>query len=517
LNQELLQQQKQQQQHQQQQQLHETQQRLEQRLSRGPAKSRTLTDPAVSAAQRLTENSSRLHDLLLQLATAQTLDEKDSIVSADPRVRAIFPQMGDSSLGKYVKPAVRMAMEACSREEVYLLKCLVASGQEHLLDTPIAWAEGLDAIGERANHQSEFSTEAYFMSQNADGNAGSSGIESRSDKCEGRATGESSAKARSGGGVKEAFSMLASMIDGWDAQLDAPRAALPVILAGLDNPGVFPAPLMDLIDWEDRRSAHNAGVSGGKGQEDASPLSSSSVSSSLFAQFMEGLEYPSVFGAPLLDLVDWEKQWQMDGDANSLSSSSGSSSSSSSSSGFVSDGGSSSSGSEDNAGYSRGREPRAQLQTLLAMLQRVEKFYDGIGGIIGYQSTCLDLIQQSVAASQAAAAAAAAAAELASAAPQETPSLAVAAAPPASLVTADDTSSIANEGENEEPWFESQRRFFVPRGQDLASDPEFASQAAFWGLRSLGLVDEETGESLPVAMLPYCGRTLLHGLVRDLE
>ena len=33
----------------------------------------------------------------------------------------------------------------------------------------------------------------------------------------------------------------------------------------------------------------------------------------------------------------------------------------------------------------------------------------------------------------------------------------------------------------------------------------------------LGLVDEVTGESLPVAMLPYCGRTLLEGLIRDLQ
>jgi hypothetical protein len=33
----------------------------------------------------------------------------------------------------------------------------------------------------------------------------------------------------------------------------------------------------------------------------------------------------------------------------------------------------------------------------------------------------------------------------------------------------------------------------------------------------LGLVDPVTGECLPVAMLPYCGRTLLEGLIRDLQ
>lgn len=33
----------------------------------------------------------------------------------------------------------------------------------------------------------------------------------------------------------------------------------------------------------------------------------------------------------------------------------------------------------------------------------------------------------------------------------------------------------------------------------------------------LGLVDSNSGESLPAAMLPYCGRTLLEGLIRDLQ
>lgn len=33
----------------------------------------------------------------------------------------------------------------------------------------------------------------------------------------------------------------------------------------------------------------------------------------------------------------------------------------------------------------------------------------------------------------------------------------------------------------------------------------------------LGLVDPMTGESLPAAMLPYCGRTLLEGLIRDVQ
>ena len=33
----------------------------------------------------------------------------------------------------------------------------------------------------------------------------------------------------------------------------------------------------------------------------------------------------------------------------------------------------------------------------------------------------------------------------------------------------------------------------------------------------LGLQCERSGKSVPTAMLPYCGRTLLEGLVRDLQ
>jgi hypothetical protein len=33
----------------------------------------------------------------------------------------------------------------------------------------------------------------------------------------------------------------------------------------------------------------------------------------------------------------------------------------------------------------------------------------------------------------------------------------------------------------------------------------------------LDLVDPNTGECLPAAMLPFCGRTLLEGLIRDLQ
>lgn len=100
----------------------------------------------------------------------------------------------------------------------------------------------------------------------------------------------------------------------------------------------------------------------------------------------------------------------------------------------------------------------------------------------------------------------------------------------------------------------------APSGLNLSQNTEYASQAALWGIEvstliylsynikdvvkfvlnynifffqglpdlgeiyplggsadRLGLVDPDTGECLPAAMLPYCGRTLLEGLIRDLQ
>ncbi|KAG0557572.1 hypothetical protein KC19_11G141300 [Ceratodon purpureus] len=135
------------------------------------------------------------------------------------------------------------------------------------------------------------------------------------------------------------------------------------------------------------------------------------------------------------------------------------------------------------------------LTYLVRMLERMEKFYDSIGGIIGYQVAALELIK-------------------------------------ASELEHDKPSSqwtrhgAADAGQ-------LTKRFSVPYGPDLAKDPKYANQAASWGLEGLadmaeiyplggagdrlGLVDEKTGECLPVAMLPYCGRTLLEGLIRDLQ
>ncbi|XP_051121257.1 UTP--glucose-1-phosphate uridylyltransferase 3, chloroplastic [Andrographis paniculata] len=136
---------------------------------------------------------------------------------------------------------------------------------------------------------------------------------------------------------------------------------------------------------------------------------------------------------------------------------------------------------------------RDALRSLAKMLGEVERFYDCIGGIIGYQMMVLELIAQS-----------------------------------------------NQEGQNIN-WSSQTNRLlkskFVeihpPSVLDLSKDTEYAHQAALWGIEGLpnlgeiyplggsadrlGLVDPETGECLPAAMLPYCGRTLLECLIRDLQ
>eukprot|EP00250_Pteridium_aquilinum_P016574 c23169_g1_i1 orf=758-3574(+) len=138
---------------------------------------------------------------------------------------------------------------------------------------------------------------------------------------------------------------------------------------------------------------------------------------------------------------------------------------------------------------------RSMLEGLIKTLHRMESFYDSIGGIIGYQATALELIKR--------------------------------AHMGEGLHTSRQPNGISRyEGA-------TMVRFSAPVGPDLSKDKDYALQAAAWGVKALpemgeiyplggagdrlGLVDEVTGECLPVAMLPYCGQTLLEGLIRDLQ
>ncbi|KAJ9160363.1 hypothetical protein P3X46_025771 [Hevea brasiliensis] len=138
-------------------------------------------------------------------------------------------------------------------------------------------------------------------------------------------------------------------------------------------------------------------------------------------------------------------------------------------------------------------EDIGDLRKLLKTLGEIEQFYDCIGGIIGYQIMVLELLAQSTSEKQ-----------------------------------------TTNWSHHIQESMECQfLEIHAPNVVDLSKNTEYASQAALWGIEGLpdlgeiyplggsadrlGLVDPDTGECLPAAMLPYCGRTLLEGLIRDLQ
>ncbi|KAG8390128.1 hypothetical protein BUALT_Bualt01G0051300 [Buddleja alternifolia] len=138
-------------------------------------------------------------------------------------------------------------------------------------------------------------------------------------------------------------------------------------------------------------------------------------------------------------------------------------------------------------------EERGALRSLLKMLAEVDRFYDCIGGIIGYQVKVFELLAQST-----------------------------------------HEGKMINWSQQTNKLLKCQFvEIHSPPVLDLSEDTEYASQAALWGIEGLpdlgevyplggsadrlGLIDPETGECLPAAMLPYCGRTLLEGLIRDLQ
>ncbi|WOK95503.1 UTP--glucose-1-phosphate uridylyltransferase 3, chloroplastic [Canna indica] len=134
-----------------------------------------------------------------------------------------------------------------------------------------------------------------------------------------------------------------------------------------------------------------------------------------------------------------------------------------------------------------------QLKKLLKTLREVEQFYDSIGGIIGYQIIALQLLSSSKV----------------------------------------DGQSMNSHLHSYKARRSEHVKLHVPRGLDLLENSKDAYQAAVWGIEGLpelgeiyplggagdrlGLVDPNTGECLPAALLPFCGRTLLEGLIRDLQ
>lgn len=134
---------------------------------------------------------------------------------------------------------------------------------------------------------------------------------------------------------------------------------------------------------------------------------------------------------------------------------------------------------------------RAALDRLSASLEGVEEFYDSIGGIAGYQVTALSIMLEGA----------------------------------GSIDEADGPACHEGGGKA------SKIDMLVPEGVDIRSDDARASVVA--GIKAmgqmaeiyplggagdrLGLQCEETGDSLPTAVLPYCGRSLLEHLIRDVQ
>ncbi|KAH7537591.1 hypothetical protein FEM48_Zijuj03G0109200 [Ziziphus jujuba var. spinosa] len=148
---------------------------------------------------------------------------------------------------------------------------------------------------------------------------------------------------------------------------------------------------------------------------------------------------------------------------------------------------------ESNIGFALNDEDINDLRKLLKILGEVERFYDCIGGIIGYQITVLELLTQAIS-----------------------------------------ERWTTNRSKHVNEIMECQfLEIHAPSGLNLSQNTQYALQAALWGIEGLpnlgeiyplggsadrlGLVDPDTGECLPAAMLPYCGRTLLEGLIRDLQ
>lgn len=146
------------------------------------------------------------------------------------------------------------------------------------------------------------------------------------------------------------------------------------------------------------------------------------------------------------------------------------------------------------------------LRPLCDTLRQVETFYDMLGGVVGYQFAALELIHQAY------------------------------GGPFATTSKDLDKSEKSETSEKSSTRDVSQQEFqmHVPPGPDLREGGgEYARLAASWGLEELpnmaeiyplggagdrlGLTDEKTGESLPAALLNYNGRTLLEGLLRDLQ
>lgn len=125
-----------------------------------------------------------------------------------------------------------------------------------------------------------------------------------------------------------------------------------------------------------------------------------------------------------------------------------------------------------------------EIARFIFCLKELENFYEPIGGIFGYHLTVLKMIE-------------------------------------------------AKEKAGARSYKESNVHYQEPEGVNLSIDNAATRQSIRWGLEHLGevaeiyplggagdrlnLKDEQTGQCLPVAQLQFCGRSLLEGMVRDVQ
>lgn len=123
----------------------------------------------------------------------------------------------------------------------------------------------------------------------------------------------------------------------------------------------------------------------------------------------------------------------------------------------------------------------AQCRDLTNNLLQLDRFYDGLGGLLGYQQKSLDLL------------------------------------------------STKRDAHHKDVFTE----YLMPNFLDMAKDTEETHSAIRAGIEGiprmaeiyalggsgdrLGLECPESGELLPAAMLPYCGRSMLDSMIRDLQ
>jgi hypothetical protein len=160
----------------------------------------------------------------------------------------------------------------------------------------------------------------------------------------------------------------------------------------------------------------------------------------------------------------------------------------------------------------------------------VDTFYDSMGGLVGYQLKSLELILS---------------AEAAAAAAPSHPSPTMSGGPQPTSSSSSSSSSAQHQGLVGEPGAQATPAqqaegspaacYHVPPGLDLAGEAgrQLGQRAAAEGLLAmpylaeilpvggagdrLGLTCDVTGQPLPSAMLPYLGRPILEGLLRDLQ